>query len=369
MAPQAVNAWLKDAAAKATLTDTQVAERLRKQPNDLAMLWMAVARAQVAGDDARVRALLVKIEAADQSPGRVAAVRAAWQRAQIDSKQIVGKQLKAVAEELIARHPAQGGRAASVLAASGADKKTVDAAFKKVIDACQAQPQAVQGELIAAGAFDLRCDLNQLTYDALGAGALDAALAAAQSQRQKEPDDPNPYDTLAEVYNYRHERGRAIETEKEGLAKKNLPPELAQAMQANLARFERGEPCPDVRAPSLAALLPTPDNVPERPHTPTDALRTLVEHERGTLNLACAGEAKGLEEAYLRVRAGKGVQLEKVEVLEPAASPGLRKCLEKAVRAITLPADTLPATVVFSVNLKKRERRFVPDQPASGSAP
>src|SRR5262249_49182547 len=161
--------------------------------------------------------------------------------------------------------------------------------------------------------------LNQLVYQALGAGAFDAALRAAEKQVKLAPDDPNIYDTLAEVYNYRGDRETALATIDKGLAMKDIPAPLAAAMRDNRARFEKGGKALGVMPPgTLSGPLARSFDGSFRP--PVDArfaAQGFFSHEANTIAKACGDKAKGFDEAYVRVTIGANHQIEKVQVIEP----------------------------------------------------
>jgi len=70
----------------------------------------------------------------------------------------------------------------------------------------------------------------------------------------------------------------------------------------------------------------------------------------GQLTSACGAAARGLGEIYVRVHLG-AAKVDKVEVLEPAASPALRRCVDKAVRQIAVPADQKAVKITLPIKL------------------
>ncbi len=100
------------------------------------------------------------------------------------------------------------------------------------------QLAALAARLLAVHANDGEA-LNELAYGFLTAGALDHALTAARRQVELAPDEANPRDTLAEVYNLRGERAAAVASADRAIA-------LAQhsdsrdAFERNRERFADG---------------------------------------------------------------------------------------------------------------------------------
>jgi hypothetical protein len=243
------------------------------------------------------------------------------------------KEARGLALAHLRKYPANPQEALAVLAAAGADKKTLEAEYKRVIAATS------DGS-----------ELNSLVYTALGAGAFDAALLAAEKQVKLSPDEANPYDSLAEVHHYRGERDKAIATEKIGLGKKATPALLA-GMRDNLRRFETAGASSDVRAPGSfehifdRKMLFTSTASSD----PIAITRHMLDSEKGAISKACSPKAHGLASAVVRVTIGQGARLSKVEVLEPNAGDALSRCISDAMRAIRIPADSKPVRVLVEV--------------------
>jgi hypothetical protein len=333
--PPKLTDWLRRA-ARAGGSEAELAAQAQAHPEDLMPLWILVERAHAKHDGAAERAWLSRIESADKSKDRADAARAAWRRTESDLREGLIAQLRARTLAYLDKYPAWAHSALPALAASGADRATLERAFTRAIDAAQLPPPV----------------LNKLTYEALAVGALDAALHAAEKQLAAAPKDPNSYDTLAEVYNYRRDKARALELERQGLAIEGAPPDLVAAMRENLKRFEIGGPCKDVLgAPVLPEVLVMPQPSANALGGNKAATRRLFEHAAAEIGQGCGKQSKGLEEAYVRVQVGPNPHIGKVEVLEPQASPALRKCLERALREVAIPADTEPARVTFAIPL------------------
>jgi tetratricopeptide (TPR) repeat protein len=290
------------------------------------------------------RTWLGKIEAADRSADRKDAARASWRQVEIRVTDQLLRESRKAAVAHLRKYPGAPMQALAVLAATGADRKTLESEYKRVIDATRDPGM-----------------LNQLVYNALGAGALDAALLAADKQVKLDPDNPNAYDSLAEVHNYRKDKVKALATARLGLGKK---PEaaMAAAMKENMARFESGGPTGDARPPGSLERVFEPRNLFG---AAVGDAASITEHmfdsEKHAVTKACSGKARALKSALVRVTIGKGAVLSKVEVLEPDASSALKKCVVEAVRAIKIPADNPAVRVVIEVPFEA--------QPAAPSKP
>ena len=327
-----LGAWLEDS-ARSAVSGKALKALLAKRPKDVTLLWQMAQRARVSKDARAERSWLGKIEAADKSADRADAAKAAWRRAEM----AVTDRLKADARKLavahIRKYPKNPMQGLTLLAAAGADKKTLEAEYKRVIDAT------------SDGGT-----LNSLVYNALGAGAFDAALLAAEKQVKLTPDEANPYDSLAEVHHYRGDKDKAIATAKTGLGKK-AEPELIAGMKVNLKRFEAGGTSGDVRVPGSLERIFEPSMLLARPPAsdPVAISKRMLDDAKPAVTKACSPKASGLESAVVRVVIGKDAAIAKVEVLEPQASSGLRKCLVDAVRALKVPADNPAAKVLIEV--------------------
>src|SRR5262245_25869236 len=69
----------------------------------------------------------------------------------------------------------------------------------------------------------------------------------------------------------------------------------------------------------------------------------------------CAARAGGLEQALVRIRVGRS-GVERIEVLEPGASAGLKSCIEPLVRAVALPPDHLDDRVILEIPFSLPEK-------------
>ena len=333
MSPKEIGKWLKDTAALVRMSETEVKAKLESEPGNLALLHLMANRARSRGDMADLKSWLAKIEARDKSEGRDDAAMAAWEQVGIEMRDVVADKAKTLARSYLERYPAVPGDALALLAASGADRAAVEAAYVKPIEAAKGGR------------------LNLLVYSALGAGAYDAALKAAQRQLELIPDDANSYDTLAEVYNYRGDKETAVQMSKKGLAMKDIPPDLAAGMRQNLARFERGGRDSAIKPSSLDRLL-MPRTSLREVTDPVEAAKRQFSHETERLG-ACSERPEGMSEVWVRIRLGTGNRPEKVEVLEPGAPAALRRCVEEALMGVEVPADNQPSTVVMALGLPK----------------
>ncbi|HEU5055816.1 MAG TPA: thioredoxin family protein [Kofleriaceae bacterium] len=331
--PDKLGGWLEETARSAVSGKAFLA-LLKQRPKDVGLLWQMAQRSRSGGDVAGERTWLGKIEAVDRSPERREAARAAWRRAEMAVSDRLKKDARRLAIAHLRKYPKAPMQALALLAASGADRKTLEAEYRRVIDATS------DGGM-----------LNNLVYTALGAGALDAALLAAEKQVKLSPEEANPYDSLAEVHHYRGDKDKAIATQKLGLGKKAEPGLLA-GMRDNLARFESGSgPSGDVRQPGSFDRILEPKMLLSdgTQADPVAITRHMLDSEKGAVTKACSPKAKGFESAVVRVTIGKDAKLAKVEVLEPGAGEALTRCLVGAVRAIRIPADNPAARVLIEV--------------------
>ena len=331
--PEKLGGWLEET-AKSAVSGKAFLALLKQRPKDMGLLWQMAQRARASKDVAAERSWLGKIEAADRSPNKPDAAEAAWRRAELAVSDRLNKDARKLALAHLRKYPGNPEQALAVLAASGADKKTLEAEYKRVIAAT------------SDGGT-----LNSLAYTALGAGAFDAALMAAEKQVKLSPEEANPYDSLAEVHHYRGDKDKAVATEKIGMGKKAEPALLA-GMRDNLKRFESGSgPSGDVRKPGSLDRVFEPRTllVSAASSDPVAITKHMFDTEKGAITKACSPKAKGFESALVRVTVGKDAKLGKVELLEPGAGAALAKCVSDAVRAIRIPADNPPVRILIEV--------------------
>lgn len=151
----------------------------RALKGDPAAQWVMADRAKEATthDPSARRRWLTRIEADDHSPERTDGARARWQLAQLDADAAAAKAVQPILLDYIKRYPAQALYALELLPTVEVDHKTVEATFERSLQATTSADK-----------------LNLLVYAALKAGALDAALHAAERQRALLPDDANALD-------------------------------------------------------------------------------------------------------------------------------------------------------------------------------
>jgi thiol-disulfide isomerase/thioredoxin len=311
-----------------TTSDAATLEQLAKTPDDLKLLWAMAKRAEARDDNRARRRWLSRIEAADKTPPRADAAEAAWQRLVLDVQDKLAATVRPLLLDYAAKHPLRGGTALGLAAEAGADKATVEAGFRRAADASDGEA------------------LNNLIYYALAAGALDAALYAAERARRLQPDDANLIDTLAEVHHYRGEHDRAIALEKEALAKDPKNAQLAD----NLKRYEKrsNDPTWEAMKPSLVGdLLPEEEHLRMPPPSASELAKRQYAHENARVAKACAASwPKDLDEVFVRMKVGAGAHAESVELLEPHVSAAFRRCVVDTIKAIDVPADSPPARFV-----------------------
>jgi thiol-disulfide isomerase/thioredoxin len=207
--------------------------------------------------------------------------------------------------------------------------------------------------------------LNGIVYDALAAGELDGALAAARRQVELAKGTANSYDTLAEVHHARREKAEALAREDQGLALLKPEDSEREAMQANRARFAADafvvEPGITGIKQQVAALWKRTGSI-DRQAAPDGAMaemmaslnsyraaKSAVLADTGKL---CAAQAGTLTEAYARIDLGGAEP--KITILEPDASPALKQCLVEQLRKASYPKrpSMMPAKSVERVPLK-----------------
>jgi len=220
-----------------------------------------------------------------------------------------------------------------------------------------AQTKALVAAYVTAH-LDRADALNAVVYLALAAGVPDEAQRAAERQRALQPDDANPYDTLAEVLHHLGQSDRALALSDEGLRK--AKPSERGPMQENRERFVRGkkEPWPDADAPrqrvqrwlAQASRVPSLDGdgngaEEDRGGGPEQEVMAFYGAMRGILHdaaAACSRDRGKLSEAYVRFRLGDGEGPPRaVVVLEPDATPQLKKCLAGFFARARLPKAPL----------------------------
>jgi len=207
--------------------------------------------------------------------------------------------------------------------------------------------------------------LNEIVYDALAAGALDAALDAGKRQVALARRTANSLDSLAEVHHARREKAEALAREDEALALLAADAPDRKPLAANRARFaadtvvaddgtiairgsvaqrwkrlgslERGEPERDQMSEIVASM---------------NAYQTAKKNVLAEVGKACAAQAGTLTEAYARIDLAPAPP--KVTILEPDASPALKKCLVERLAKASYPKRPamVPAKAVDRVPLK-----------------
>jgi len=207
--------------------------------------------------------------------------------------------------------------------------------------------------------------LNEIVYDALAAGELDAALAAAKRQVELTKGTANSYDTLAEVHHVRREKAEALAREDQALALLKDGDSVKQAMQANRARFAADAFVAEAGVTGIkrqVAELWKRNGSIERGATQDGAMTEMMASmtsyraaKNGVLTDAgklCAAQAGKLTEAYARIDLGGAEP--KITILEPDASAALKKCLVDNLRKASYPKrpPMLPAKSVDRVPLK-----------------
>jgi hypothetical protein len=145
------------------------------------LLWQR-ARARARGDDAALRAALLRVEAADHGEGRRDAAEAASQRAVLE----VYTKIRAVLHDFSRAYPNQATAMVRTIAATGVDGKALDAEL----------------EWMLAHADEHKIDVNDITSVAEALGRFDVAARAAARAKVAKPDDPTAKALAASVSGY-----------------------------------------------------------------------------------------------------------------------------------------------------------------------
>jgi thiol-disulfide isomerase/thioredoxin len=192
--------------------------------------------------------------------------------------------------------------------------------------------------------------LNELVYNALAAGELDAALTAARRQVELTKGAANSYDTLAEVHHFRRDKAQAIATADQGLALVKDDDGTKSAMQANRARFAADEFVPDAGVTAtkrrvsaqwkqLGSLEASAGSAMTdgmaAAMASINAYRAAKNAVFTDVGKLCAAHAGKLTEAYARIDLGGAEPT--ITILEPDASPALKQCLVDNLRKASYP--------------------------------
>lgn len=303
--------------------------------------WVMADRAKEATDEPGQRRWLARIEADDHSPDRADAARARWQLAQLDATVAAAKAVQPILLDYLQRYPTQTLYALELLPTVGLDRKTIEATFARAVKATTSANK-----------------LNPLVYAALAAGALDAALAAAERQCALLPDDASALDTLAEACHARGDSERAIDLETKAALIHDS--KLLATRRANLARFRRPnrEPSPHLPSATLSQFVfgneskARQRDAPLPPQSAEQAAWNLYMHESERVTNACAANAPvGVALTYVRLHVGASPHAEKIELLEPRATLAFQRCIDRAIREIDVPPESAAADVVVAFKM------------------
>jgi thiol-disulfide isomerase/thioredoxin len=207
--------------------------------------------------------------------------------------------------------------------------------------------------------------LNEIVYDTLAAGELDAALTAARRQVELNKDMANSYDTLAEVHHTRREKAEALAREDQALALLKDGGSEKEAMQANRARFAADAFVAEAGVTTIQRQIAelwkrtgsidrsaAPDSSMSEFMASMNSYRAAKNAVLADAGKACAAHAGKLTEAYARIDLGAAEP--KITILEPDAGPALKQCLVDNLRKASYPKrpQAMPARSVDRVPLK-----------------
>jgi thiol-disulfide isomerase/thioredoxin len=313
---------------------SESALQARATQGDIAAMFVLAERARTRHDEAAQRRWLAAVTSADKSDEHKDAERAAWMRLELDATTKLQATLRPLLFDFAQQHPAQANRALTVAARVGGDGKQLQAAFDKVI-----------------AAVDDGHTLGLLASSALDADALDAALHAAQKQRERHPDDAAALDHLAEVLSARGDKQRAAELEKEAIAKAK-DDQRATLQQNQIARANGFTFRNLMQRASLERFLFGEEQLEPKKQssTPVAVARNFLANESHRLATCASAAPPGINQVYVRLRVGT-THLEGIELLEPRATAKFKRCVDKALHSIVVPPDSEPAHLVMQFNL------------------
>lgn len=331
-----------DRAVDVTLTEDVLNERLKAKPRDPRTLMRAARwyESRGRGDDAL--AYYRKAARADRSGEAGVGAEAEWRVLLADQRDAARTRAVKAGVKYLQKFPSS---------------EHATQVFAFVALSGDAPPRTVTK--LARGQVELHKDnadaLNALVYILLAAEQYDVALDAAKRQVALRPDDPNVYDTLAEVFHYKRDRDAALAASDTALAKAGSSP-LLPAFKENRARFQAPDwqACPDVAkngdaGGSLAFLFESPAEEPAA-SSPADPARVAAtkffasaRKAYSRVGVRCAKYRNELDSAHVHIIVNpKGGAPSKIYVLEPSASKPLRKCIVKAFADEKLPPPPAP---------------------------
>jgi|GEM_PF-4168920 len=204
--------------------------------------------------------------------------------------------------------------------------------------------------------------LRELVVQGLRVHAYGTALAAARRWATLAP-TLTAQVLLAEVHHARGEKTDAVAVQQRILATPKLLLSQRVALERDLARFERGDRNElalwvELDEPAAGfGLLGLPSPTPQSAAGRAEAgARRLLISQAGRVGAACQTLAPpGLSEVYVRVTLGEAASRpSRVEVLEPRATAGFRRCIEGVLRATVVPPRSLATQVVTPLTLSAR---------------
>jgi tetratricopeptide (TPR) repeat protein len=224
-----------------------------------------------------------------------------------------------------------------------------NALWRRLVEANKAKPGA----------------LNEIVYDALAAGALDAALDAAKRQVDLTKGSANSLDSLAEVYHARGDKAEALAREDQALALLAADAPDRKPLEANRTRFAADKVADDGTIELRAGVAQrwkqlgslerggTESNTMSEIVASMNAYQTAKQNVLAEIGKACAAQAGALTEAYARI--DLSATAPKVTILEPDATPALKTCLVERLAKASYPKRPamLPAKAVDRVPLQE----------------
>ncbi len=334
--------WLTSAAELGTTTESALRSRIQKNPDDVEALADLYKRKRDQ-DPQEAAALLERLEATDRSPSRVRAARTAWLLATDKLRRRVDRDVVEEMLRFIDAYPAYGLRAATLIAAAGADESTRERAFGKVIDASPVFSRDLEPPLH---------DVRDVVDVAIVCRAPDAARRGAEKIAAMDPFSPWAREALARTYYTLGFTKDALAAAREALQLAGASA-MARDIRADIERFQAGKPVPQPPLPTLAALFPA-----RRPSLPPSAERAYLARMYATVAVHKAAPSafqpcvtpEGMRDVYVRVQFDPSGEAKKAEVLEPGAPIDFRRCVETRLVTAKAPPASEPVSVVVELH-------------------
>jgi tetratricopeptide (TPR) repeat protein len=348
-APALAN-WLDVyATADSSQSSDQVFEAATAETANLALQVKAAQRSWALGDYAAAKRWLKAVDEADTTPQRGVAARAAWQSTLLELDEEYRSRGQRLAREYLQRFPSHGLPAVRLLAAMGATAEEINEGIVSIVKS------TVFGRNAENGATVTCIDINSLVFDSLDLGAYDAALVAAEAHVDADPENPNAYDTLAQVQAARGAYDDAISTARQGLQRTEDVSPMADTLRSTI-RDAQNRTAPDIGGTSTRQLRQSLITIPgegklfyeQLPYT-----RLRCELQSSVSDLLRTDDNLP-REAVLRVRVGSGKSIEDVQILTTGLPDNVAALLRS--RVLELPVSFNAAGLEVNVLASARRQ-------------